>query len=1010
VPSFRISLLLIAIQPVFLFAQPKPEGIEELRRLFETERQGAVRSGFDPSTIEVADKFANQAKNAVELKQEESARRYLREARWSLPYRPAGYPENVKALLGSTRMKHGHWVQGIALNSTETKLASVSKDGVLKIWDLQNGRETKIIRFGTLKSATSMSEVGDAHSLSWSQDNRWIAIGVQKEIIVLNAETGEIRHRMKGHTDRVNSISFRPDGKFLSTCSDDETLRIWDLEKGIEVQNFGKQDGRVYACTYSPNGKIVAAVNAEGQLTFWLPDREAPAQKLVHASSVHNNGAFALTYSRDGTTVFTGGADFAARQIGAPGLSGEANDQIGTRLKSFEKTAGGHQLGVTAVAISEDGTQLATGGRDALVILWNPKTSQPTRVLRGHGEEVTDLKFSKDGTQLFSSSKDQSIRIWALKSIDSQVVLQGHQYAVWSVAISPDNSKVYSAGADRTIRSWEANSGKLIKSWEGHSNPITSITLSNDGNTLFSTSGDRTIKAWNTNNGELQKTFVGHEGAVMALAIDTAKNRILTGGLDRTVRIWDLVLAKQTAVLSDSRSLISSISVDSIGRFIAVGGSDGIVRIYSQDQEPKLIQTISCHSGGVSALEFSPDGQVLATSGGDRLVKFWKVPASAKLSLAFDPREHTGAVSTLNFSRDGQLLASAGADQQVKIWNTSDGREVRTMRGHTEWIGSVAFFPNRSALVSGGVDQTVRIWELTTSNMMYAQGHQRAITSINWSRDGELLASASEDRTVRIWNAMTGKQNGVLPGHRDTVNAVAFDPRTQKLLSAGADDKLRTWNLTNFKQESEREFDAITSIQMFGDVSKVAYTLYRKGNADRTATLIQVENDQAKLITSVIERETRVRCTAIDREGKLGIFGLEGGVIHIWDLEKGTRIAGELKSSEPIVDLVISPDLRRLILADTAGQIQIWDLEAKTLLKKFPLQIEALFTISVSADGNNLLTGAWTGEVKMLNLSNGETIRSWNFPAMISQVQFHPNLKQAAIAAADGSIAILNLP
>jgi WD40 repeat protein len=72
------------------------------------------------------------------------------------------------------------------------------------------------------------------------------------------------------------------------------------------------------------------------------------------------------------------------------------------------------------------------------------------------------------------------------------------------------------------------------------------------------------------------------------------------------------------------------------------------------------------HDTGVNALEFSPDGQILATAGLDRTIKFWNVNDGTERGTL---KEGVGCVRSISFSPDGNWLAYAGSDFTIKVWN-----------------------------------------------------------------------------------------------------------------------------------------------------------------------------------------------------------------------------------------------------------------------------------------------------------------------------------------------------
>ena len=119
------------------------------------------------------------------------------------------------------------------------------------------------------------------------------------------------------------------------------------------------------------------------------------------------------------------------------------------------------------------------------------------------------------------------------------------------------------------------------------------------------------------------------------------------------------------------------------------------------------------HKGEIYTLQFSPDGEYLASAGHDRLIYFWEVfPSDETPKNVGVLKGHKNAILDLKFSADSERLYTAGSDWQLIGWDTRGFQRTRKFKGHKGIVNSVGILEGEDRiLVSGSDDMSVRVWD-----------------------------------------------------------------------------------------------------------------------------------------------------------------------------------------------------------------------------------------------------------------------------------------------------------
>ena len=443
-------------------------------------------------------------------------------------------------------------------------------------------------------------------------------------------------------------------------------------------------------------------------------------------------------------------------------------------------------LGSTAFDLAPfpDGTVLAAAGQDGFVHLVDVAT-RSAEPLRDHDAAVQAVAVSDDGGLLASGGFRGRLVVRDRRSGEARFFDTGHG-DLYDLVFRPGAGTLISADSQRRIRIWDPATGSLITELPEAVRAGRRIGVSPDGALLAGEGPDHAVQVWRLDDASRLHHLPGHSGPVLASAFSPDSTRLATASVDGTVRLWDLAGGGEPVVLAGSNQMITVAWSDD-GAMVVGGGRAHLLRVWDARTGAPLA-TLRGHTAWIVASTFLPGRDLVASAGIDQSLRLWDV---GHLDHPAPDRGHAQPVAGLAVSPDGRRVASAGFDQTARLWDAHTGEQLSVLPSEDGQAAGVAWSPDGERLAVSGMDGTVRIVDPESGvSMLALEGHRTSAFDVDFSPDGAVLASAGFDGLVRLWDATTGETLRSFRRPEMGLRA-AFSPDGSQLATAWRDGQVR---------------------------------------------------------------------------------------------------------------------------------------------------------------------------------------------------------------------------
>src|SRR5690349_2425292 len=427
------------------------------------------------------------------------------------------------------------------------------------------------------------------------------------------------------------SVAFSRDSRFIATASGDNTVTVWDVISGRELQKLTGSQGTmmasmgVYFLAFTPDNRLVTVSDA---LRVWdvSSGRELHKQDLgTEVMSGFNGTEGSMTLSPDGSQLLL------LNEGSAPEIN-FIDLNSGREVRRVKVS--GDQIEGLQLSFNSEGHLLAAGVHDKRFKFWD-LTAKQDKELGPTSKDYPQIRFSRDG-RLLALSDSYNVRIWETATLRELPALKVPNSGAFSeygdamINFSEDGKRIATGGFDTDTIVWETETGKRLSNLNGRTNMAYNVAFSADGNELFS------------------------------------------GGRTR----WDLRTGRGIRITPDTPGKTYGI-VSPDGRTVAVMKPNSNVLSIVESPSGKQLQSLTSSDavGIVERSRFNSDGTILAVVYGPRedqrpsptsltrgsQVKLWDVKSGRELHSLVT----SDAPMDVDFTLDSKQLVTIGVTGQI---------------------------------------------------------------------------------------------------------------------------------------------------------------------------------------------------------------------------------------------------------------------------------------------------------------------------------------------------------
>ena len=512
--------------------------------------------------------------------------------------------------------------------------------------------------------------------------------------------------------------------------------------------------------------------------------------------------------------------------------------------------------------------------------------------------------------------------------------------------------------------------------------------------------------------GNILSSAISPDGGICAMAAQSE------------IALWDTVNWKEIRRLNGNARLISCLAFSPDGQLLASGGGDRCVAIW-RISDGKMLHRLSGHGENISALAFSPDGKHIASGEiadeiekANNSIRLWEVATGKEVMYLRGPVRSTAALA---FSPDGKWLLACNTRPRkedkrlegVQIWSMTDGRPYFMLEERGKSFCACTFSPDGTQVLAGSTDGRVYAWRFEDFKLQLSMPVVSGnVHSFTWAQGGRTCLIGGQYGRLCQFRPADGTVIRDFIGHTGDVLTAAY-LGGESCVSAGNDNAIRIWNLGTGLET--RGFDghneSVYCVAISPDGRFVA-----SGGWDNTVKLW--DSRTGLLLRTMRGHRQNIGALEFSPDGRMlasaeATLGWQRSgskfAVRIWDVLEGTQLGTIDAVSYAIYGLMFTPDGKRLLTGGTTKVLELWDIETAKQVSRFTGHTEIIYAAHFSSDGKTLLSGGDDCTLRQWDCATGQELRRFEMGISVRSARFAPEGDFIAAGMRDGAVRLIEV-